>query len=115
MKKNYSDYTYRLIELIDEMNMSVENAEKVISQQLKLVEIVEASNEKEQFKEFIESLNASTNDQNEKVQDCKERIEKIKSLVELCKNEIAIQSCSLLLEGLGIMKSEDKTDADKKE
>lgn len=114
--KNYSDYTYRLIELVDEMNKSVENAKSVISQQLKLVEVIEHSEDKDMFNDFIKTLNVSTEDQKTKIADCELRAAQIQELIEMCKeSEDAVHACSLILEGLGIMKAEDKFAADSKE
>lgn len=52
----------RLEEMYDAMQGSIDNANNVIAQQHALIEVLEKSDEAEQFKDFIESLKAKTAD-----------------------------------------------------
>ena len=52
----------RLEEMYEAMQGSIDNANNVIAQQHLLIEVLEKSDKAEQFKDFIESLNAQTAD-----------------------------------------------------
>ena len=107
-KVSIVDYTYKFEELVDQMEESVTNAEKVINEQLELIKIVKKADEKEMFKQFTEQLQLSIDDQLTKVNDCKKRILLVKQIIEMCKNketkDLAVKICCLLLEGLGLEK-----------
>lgn len=115
-KVSIVDYTYKFEELVDQMEESVTNAEKVINEQLELIKIVKKADEKEMFKQFTEQLQLSIDDQLAKVNDCKERILLVKQIIEMCKNketkDLVVKTCCLLLEGLGLEKrAETKNNA----
>ena len=111
-KMKVVDYTFKLDEVVDGMHSSVSNAEAVIEQQRHLVKVVKASKDSKDFEEFLVSLEADIKSQSTKVEDLKNRVVQIEELVKLCRadetKQVATVVCSLLLEGLGIMRPESK-------
>lgn len=55
-------YIYRIEEIIESINSSVLNIEKVIEQQTELCNVINNSESKEYFKEFVEDLKKDTDD-----------------------------------------------------
>lgn len=100
------NYTYKLEELVDQMHNSVANADKIISEQQELINVIESSEKHEVFESFTKELKSSIKDQSAKIADCKNRVILIEKLIEVCKDDMtkatAITVCCLLLEGLAI-------------
>lgn len=112
----YVNYGYKFTEMIDEIDTSIENANAVNAQQFELIVLLENSDKKEKFKEFIESLKGQTNDILNQVNKLKFRRQCLKEVEELCKtNPAASYAVSMLLEGLGLENQECKTVQERQE
>lgn len=56
------DLTFRLIEMRDSMQTTITNVEKVISEQIELVNLIRSSDKSEMFEQFTNSLDKNTSD-----------------------------------------------------
>lgn len=95
--------TYRLEEMVDAMEESLDNLKRITEQQKLLIKVVEESEESENFKEFIEDSKKQIEnfvEQNEKLTLKKQSIEEI---VSECKADAKTDSIvTNLLTALGI-------------
>lgn len=96
------DYIYRLKELADAMSMSIDNATKVIAEQISLMNIIKDAKKEDECKDFL----ASTEDVKTKFENQKkvlaERLTKLEYVIkEMEANQELVEPISILLEAIG--------------
>ena len=74
---------YKLYELRDELKSGINNITKVIEQQNTLCEIVEASDKKDQFTNFVEGMKSTNKNYKEQIETFTNRLNVINGLLEL--------------------------------
>lgn len=109
-KKIYNDYTYRLVELKDELSKTILNIEDVKQQQLLLGDIIKKSEYHDKFSLFLEQSENQIKNLDNQVYILKQRVDLIsKALDSIEKNgDVVKEPIFLLLEALGIFKPEEK-------
>lgn len=80
---------YRLEEMKDAMNESIANADKVKSQQEKLVKILEKAND-EDFKDLIEGEKKQIESLESQIKIMNMRLKNIENVLDNCKQDSAI-------------------------
>lgn len=110
VEKNYNDYTYRLVELKDEMTKAISNIKTVKAQQEVLCQIVEESNKAEFFKLFLQQSKEQLKNLDNQIETLTHRIELFERALKLIEegNEEIRETTSLLLEALGVFNPEEK-------
>ena len=94
---------YRLEEMYDAMQASLENAKKVKNEQEMLIEIVKKSKKHNLFKDFIESEEKQTKELEQQIPILENRAQLLKNAIETCKgNEEIEKAMTVLLEALGV-------------
>ena len=94
---------YRMIEMLDAMKASLENAKKVKSEQELLIEVLKASEHVETFKEFIESEKEQNNELGSQITTLELRAELLEQAINACKANIEIEKAmTLVLDALGV-------------
>lgn len=102
------NFTYRLVEMKDAMQKSLENCNDVLNQQKILVNVINDSTQAEMFKEFTEGLASSNERLSNQRAELATRIALLdKLLANAEKNEELQQHISTLCAALGIF-SEQK-------
>lgn len=108
---NYTDYTFRLIELRDGVDSAIHNIKNVIAQQEKLNGIIEAHEDSEEFTLFLD-------ESQKQIENYKNQLLVLNGRLEMLNNSItAIEAASEetkevvfnLFESLGIFNKEEKT------
>ena len=74
---------YKLYELRDELRAGINNITKVIEQQNTLCEIVESSDKKDQFTNFVEGMKSTNKNYKEQIETFTNRLNVINGLLEL--------------------------------
>lgn len=97
------NYVYRFEEMTQSMEASIKNIDKVSNEQEKLIEVIENSEEKDFFEEFLNESKEQL--QNLKVQKetISNRLVYINEFIDLCRNnEDANKALTLLVKGLNL-------------
>lgn len=101
--KTFVNYTYRLEELFTQLENTTNNILDVIKKQEMLIEIVEKSEEKKQFVEFINDMNKQIEDETRQLDIINKRITSLRSVLFTLKNNDTIaEFLSELSDALGI-------------
>lgn len=94
---------YRMIEMLDAMKASLENAKKVKSEQELLIKVLKESEYIETFKEFIESEEKQNNELGSQIATLELRAELLGQAIDACKANTEIEKVmTLVLDALGV-------------
>ena len=94
---------YKFEEMADAMQKSIENIEKIVSQQVKLINVIENNNEDKSFDEFLVESKSQTEKLNEQLNVLKHRQETLLLVIKKCKeDEKCSEVLSLLSDALGM-------------
>lgn len=94
---------YRMIEMLDAMKASLENAKKVKSEQELLIKVLKESEYVETFKEFIESEEKQNEDLGSQIMTLELRAELLEQAIDACKANTEIEKAmTLVLDALGV-------------
>lgn len=113
----FINYSYKLIEMDDEITKSIENIDAVIAQQNELVKVIQKHPEdSKKFEFFIKSLNEQTSNLEQQKNVMQYRQDCLKQVLNVCAaNEMSAYVVSMLLEGLGLENKEAKSIEERKE
>lgn len=101
-----NDYIYRFEEMKDAMEASINNLDRVKEQQAKLIELVENSEQKEFFNEFLEDSKKQQENFDKQREALQIKISLLATLLERCHNDSnAAEIVSMLSEILGLFKN----------
>lgn len=93
--------TYRLEEMIEAMKASIENISAVCGQQMKLIEVCQLSNYRDDFKDFVKEVYEQIDELNRQKSALEKKCQIISEVVELCHtDEVVSDAVSKLLLGL---------------
>lgn len=99
-------YLYRFEEMKDAMEMSINNLDKVREQQNKLLELVENSEQKEYFTDFLEESKKQVETFEKQRSELQVKIALLVTLLDKCKeNEEVEEAINILSEILGLFKN----------
>ena len=101
------DYTYRLVELRDEMLSSIENAKKVNGQSALLNDIIEASDHKEEMQFFLDSSREQIENTEKQIESLNKRVALLDdAIAKLKDNAEGVELLSIVFDALGIFRNE---------
>lgn len=101
------DILYRIEEMKDAMNNSIENINNVVSQQLTLTDIINSSDKKEEFENFIKDMEKQNEQLNVQKNVLIIRKELLSQVIERCKNDIEqSKTVSILAKAIGMFGEE---------
>ena len=95
------DNLYRLAEMLDEMKKSSANAIDVIEKQERLIAVLDKSEEREDFGEFIKAIKEQIDGTKEAVERLEKKIQLIGSVLKACEDEDKKEIVLNLMVGLG--------------
>lgn len=95
------DNLYRLAEMLDEMKKSSANAIDVIEKQERLIAVLDKSEEREDFEEFIKAIKEQIDGTKEAVERLEKKIQLIESVLKACEDEDKKEIALNLMAGLG--------------
>lgn len=96
-------YIYRIEEIIESINGSILNIEKVIEQQTELCNVINNSESKEYFKEFVEDLKKDTDDKVNQLDKLLKKRQQYDSLLITMKQDVDLDLfATKVFEALGI-------------
>lgn len=95
------DNLYRLAEMLDEMKKSSANAIDVIGKQERLIAVLDKSEEREDFEEFIKAIKEQIDGTKEAVERLEKKIQLIESVLKACEDEDKKEIALNLMAGLG--------------
>ena len=95
------DNLYRLKEMLDEMKKSSANAIDVIEKQERLIAVLDKSEEREDFEEFIKAIKEQIDGTKEAVERLEKKIQLIESVLKACEDEDKKELVLNLMAGLG--------------
>ena len=95
------DNLYRLKEMLDEMKKSSANAIDVIEKQERLIAVLDKSDEREDFEEFIKAIKEQIDGTKEAVERLEKKIQLIESVLKACEDEDKKEIVLNLMAGLG--------------
>lgn len=96
---------YMLIEMKDNIANSIQNIENVITQQKKLIEIVEQSDSSEEFKDFISETNTQLETFAKQIETLKQKSEMLEAIIKKCIDNVDYDNfLTFVFEALGIQK-----------
>lgn len=95
------DNLYRLKEMLDEMKKSSANAIDVIEKQERLIAVLDKSEEREDFEEFIKAIKEQIDGTKEAVERLEKKIQLIESVLKACEDEDKKEIVLNLMAGLG--------------
>ena len=95
------DNLYRLKEMLDEMKKSSANAIDVIEKQERLIAVLDKSEEREDFEEFIKAIKEQIDGTKEAVERLEKKIQLIESVLKACEDEDKKEIALNLMAGLG--------------
>ena len=95
------DNLYRLKEMLDEMKKSSANAIDVIEKQERLIAVLDKSDEREDFEEFIKAIKEQIDGTKEAVERLEKKIQLIESVLKACEDEDKKEIALNLMAGLG--------------
>ena len=102
MSEKTFDKVYRLSEMIDSMDQSAQNAEKVIEEQKLLVKILSESDHADRFEEFIKENNEAMDHSTERLDVLKHRADILREVVSMCEKKQIKNVVNMMLEGLAV-------------
>ena len=102
MSKQAEDRVYRLSEMIDSMDQSAQNAEKVIDEQKLLVKILSESDHADKFEQFIKENGEAMEHSSERLDLLKHRADLLREVVQLCEKKQIKSVVNMILEGLAV-------------
>ena len=95
------DNLYRLKEMLDEMKKSSANAIDVIEKQERLIAVLDKSEEREDFEEFIKAIKEQIDGTKEAVERLEKKIQLIESVLKACEDDDKKEIALNLMAGLG--------------
>lgn len=95
------DNLFRLEEMFDEMKKSSANAIDVIEKQERLIAVLDKSEEREDFEEFIKAIKEQIDGTKEAVERLERKIQLIGSVLKACEEEDKKEIVLNLMAGLG--------------
>ena len=95
------DNLYRLKEMLDEMKKSSANAIDVSEKQERLIAVLDKSEEREDFEEFIKAIKEQIDGTKEAVERLEKKIQLIGSVLKACEDEDKKEIVLNLMAGLG--------------
>ena len=95
------DNLFRLEEMFDEMKKSSANAIDVIEKQERLIAVLDKSEEREDFEEFIKAIKEQIDGTKEAVERLEKKIQLIGSVLKACEDEDKKEIVLNLMAGLG--------------
>ena len=95
------DNLYRLKEMLDEMKKSSANAIDVIEKQERLIAVLDKSEEREDFEEFIKAIKEQIDGTKEAVERLEKQIQLIESVLMACEDDDKKEIVLNLMAGLG--------------
>lgn len=95
------DNLYRLAEMLDEMKKSSANAIDVIEKQERLIAVLDKTEEREDFEEFIKALKEQIDGTKKAVERLEKKIQLIGSVLKACEDEDKKEIALNLMAGLG--------------
>ena len=95
------DNLYRLKEMLDEMKKSSANAIDVIEKQERLIAVLDKSEEREDFEEFIKAIKEQIDGTKAAVERLEKKIQLIESVLKACEDEDKKEIVLNLMAGLG--------------
>ena len=98
MTQKQEGKAFRLVEMYDSMKDAIENAKKIKNQHGELIEIIEASEKKEEFKGFVEELNEQVKNLETQI----EKLEKRLSALEFVNSYTDKEIIENIIEALGM-------------
>lgn len=102
---NIEDITYRLEEMLDAMDNSICNIEKINNEQTELIEIIENSNKAEKFNDFVNDTKQQMDNMNNQKNQLILKKEILKQIIDKCKNDSEISKyISMLSYLIGLFK-----------
>lgn len=100
------NFTYRYEEMVDAIKSSIDNLEKVMVDQNKLIDLVEKSEESKDFEEFIKESKEQLETLNQQKMELVVKQEILTQVVDMCKeDEKQAKIISMLSLALGIFKN----------
>lgn len=112
-KVQIENQAYRLAEMADAMQISIENAEKVATEQEALVEVLEKSESAEKFKELIEKCKEQVINIRQQIKVLVLRKSLLEQVVAACNEDNDIERIiSMLLDGLAVFNKHTKESDD---
>ena len=105
-EQEVKDYTYRFEEMKDAMEASINNLDRVREQQAKLIKLVENSDQKEFFAEFLEDSKKQQENFDKQREQLQIKIALLVTLLDKCKaNKEIEEAIAILSEVLGLFKN----------
>ena len=105
-EQEVKDYTYRFEEMKDAMEASINNLDRVKEQQAKLIKLVENSDQKEFFAEFLEDSKKQQENFDKQREQLQIKIALLVTLLDKCKaNKEIEEAIAILSEVLGLFKN----------
>ena len=99
------DYCYRFDEMKDAMTASVDNISKIIKEQTRLIEIVEAAEDAKDFEQFINESKEQITSLDEQRSKLNRNIGLLTMLLDKCREDAShAETVSLLSEILGLFR-----------
>lgn len=103
LEENIESKVYRLEEMYDAMQASLENAKKVKSEQELLIEIIKNDEKHDIFEEFIKSEEEQITQLAKQIDVLSTRADQLRSAIDICKeNEEIEKAMTLMLDALGV-------------
>lgn len=105
-EQEVKDYTYRFEEMKDAMEASINNLDRVKEQQAELIKLVENSEQKEFFAEFLEDSKKQQENFDKQREQLQIKIALLVTLLDKCKaNKEIEEAVATLSEVLGLFKN----------
>lgn len=105
-------YVVRFEEMVESRNEAIENAKKVINEQLYLVDVLknhDENNEEKRFEDLIEKINNQITEMNKYVKNLEEKNIKTNHLIDTLKNnDVFDQICTLVCDELEVFSNKEE-------
>jgi len=99
--------TYRLIEMSESMQESINNILQIVDEQRELVKIVTASDAAKKFEKFIEGINEQIDNFNAQVRTLTTKKQSLDKVISACAdNDETEKYVTLLLSALGVFEND---------
>lgn len=99
--------TYRLVEMSESIQDSIDNIGKVVEEQSALVEVVKASKDSNRFENFIDGLNTQKTEFGKQIETLTKKKNLLDEIVTECTNNKDLDSyITMLLDALGVFEND---------
>lgn len=103
IKVEIVDQVYRLDEMADAMDQSIENAKHVAKEQAALIRVINKSEEAKNFVEFVKAEEQQIEEMNNQITTLSIRSGLLREIVKICKDDEKISKVvSMTLKALGV-------------